>query len=189
MPVYEYEIRVAGISQPANKRNAETLRAQAQASMQLGDLHEPPVRVQLVPQPDNKYDPNCVQIAGFSPINQPMFIGSVPARRYCPVCNPLQDDRVDRGYPSYGDSILERCPIHGEGLSRSYAEQIAPILRLDGVVQDCLAYFYGQTEGKANIGARVRIRLTVPDSAGGNQNFGPQHVSQPRIAEEEVFEF
>jgi len=150
---YDFNFHVTAISMNPFKRNAELLRNRLEPEE---DGKNPAMPVFLVPDSSNKVDPNAIQVMAQTPMGR-VSLGYVPARRYCPICDPGQEKR---GISSYTGA--ENCPECGTKLGLAKTEQILPLLKEDGVVQSCNAIFIGGTTEKANIGAIVRCVITVP---------------------------
>jgi hypothetical protein len=167
-----YNFRVVGISSEPYKSNALMLWNKVKEL----DREMQGQRVFIVPDDENKYDPNALMVMGATPMGR-VCIGYVPATRTCPMCDP---DEKERKYKSYGPKQVNTCSC-GTPLVPSYAERISSSVRL-GASVDASVLFYGAHEGKENIGAVV-YATTMLDDASAAERIRGEEDDSPRVVE------
>lgn len=149
---YDVSTRVTGISQNPYKAAAERL---------FKKIGRERISCFLVPDPENKYDPNAVQIMVQTGVGREC-IGYAEARRYCPLCDDPMRDRGHQAYANEKSAAVCACPKCGGELTLAKSEQMAPLLMLPNVEVSATLQFIGAEGAKANLGAIVYAKFAVP---------------------------
>lgn len=153
--------RVVGISSKPYRENAQRLHERLQRTQSPMDgAYKFPVM--LVPEPENRFDPSAILVVAETPFG-PLPLGYVPARRYCPLCDP---DNTGRGYRTYADAqhpvIQEFCENHPKQcLTRAMTELLRPVLENPTARVNATGFFIGGVAGRENLGVLVEVTCTI----------------------------
>jgi hypothetical protein len=163
MRTIEYTFTASGTSFFPAKENI--LKAKSEAERRAQENTQPRIQVFLVPDEENRYDPHAIRIMYNSLLYGPLFLGHVPARRFCPKCNSFQEHNprtCNIGFPTYvkdGMKPVTNCPDCSAELTKPMTEVFWPLVNSEASDIEAYAVFIGGTTEKENVGLLLYVKV------------------------------